>query len=155
MEDQTIEDIDKTENSEPQSNDSLVDLDLSPTADLPTTVELDNQDDTGPHIQNDYFDGNAPMHEIDDNQPESSVSLRRSIRNRVPSTRYPSSDFVLLTDGGKPDCFEEAMESEQKKEWLEAMEDEMKSLRDNHTFDLVKLPEGKRALKNRWVYRVK
>jgi len=47
------------------------------------------------------------------------------------------------------------MEDEHKKEWLEAMQDEMKSLLENHTFDLVKLPKGKRALKNRWVYRVK
>jgi len=60
-----------------------------------------------------------------------------------------------LTDGRKPECFEEAMESDHKKEWFEAMNDEMKSLYDNQTFDLVKLPEGRRALKNRWVYRVK
>ncbi|GLT38191.1 hypothetical protein SLA2020_124550 [Shorea laevis] len=47
------------------------------------------------------------------------------------------------------------MESEQKMEWLEAMKDEMKSLLDNHTFDLVKLTKDRKALKNRWVYRVK
>ena len=35
------------------------------------------------------------------------------------------------------------------------MQDEMKSLHDNHSFELVKLPKGKRALKNMWVYRVK
>ena len=35
------------------------------------------------------------------------------------------------------------------------MQDEMKSLYDNHTFDLVKLPKGKKALENRWIYRVK
>lgn len=31
----------------------------------------------------------------------------------------------------------------------------MQSLRDNHTFELVKLPKGKKALSNRWIYRVK
>nr|KYP42640.1 Retrovirus-related Pol polyprotein from transposon TNT 1-94 [Cajanus cajan] len=35
------------------------------------------------------------------------------------------------------------------------MQDEMKSLHDNHTYDLVKLPKGKRALENRWIFRVK
>ena len=35
------------------------------------------------------------------------------------------------------------------------MEDEIKSLHDNHTFDLVKLPKDKKALKNRWVFRLK
>ena len=32
---------------------------------------------------------------------------------------------------------------------------ENQSAHDNHTFELVKLPKGKRALKNRWVYRLK
>lgn len=36
------------------------------------------------------------------------------------------------------------------------MHDEMKLLHDNHTYDfLVKFPKDKRALKKRWIYRVK
>ena len=35
------------------------------------------------------------------------------------------------------------------------MQEEMQSLHENHTYDLVKLPQGKRALKNKWVYRLK
>ena len=31
----------------------------------------------------------------------------------------------------------------------------MKSLHDNHTYDLVKLPKGKRSFENRWIFRVK
>ena len=31
----------------------------------------------------------------------------------------------------------------------------MQSLYDNETFELVKLPKYKKALKNRWIYRVK
>ena len=31
----------------------------------------------------------------------------------------------------------------------------MKSLHENHSFELVKLLKGKKALKIRWVYRVK
>lgn len=31
----------------------------------------------------------------------------------------------------------------------------MQSLRENNTFKLVKLPKGKRALKNIWVYQIK
>ncbi|KAJ4716959.1 Retrovirus-related Pol polyprotein from transposon TNT 1-94 [Melia azedarach] len=49
----------------------------------------------------------------------------------------------------------EAVESEQRKEWIDAMQGEMKSLHENHTFELVKLPKDKRALKNNWVYRIK
>ncbi|KAL6315857.1 hypothetical protein AAG906_012193 [Vitis piasezkii] len=39
--------------------------------------------------------------------------------------------------------------------WVDAMQDEMKSLHENHSFELVKLPKRKRALKNMWVYKVK
>jgi len=38
---------------------------------------------------------------------------------------------------------------DQKNEWQEAMQEEMKSLHLNHTYDLVELPKGKRALKNK------
>nr|GFD19733.1 retrovirus-related Pol polyprotein from transposon TNT 1-94 [Tanacetum cinerariifolium] len=31
----------------------------------------------------------------------------------------------------------------------------MNSLHENNTFELVKLPKGKRALKNKWVYKLK
>ena len=35
------------------------------------------------------------------------------------------------------------------------MQEEMKSLNENYTYDLVKLPKGKMALNNKWVYRLK
>ena len=44
---------------------------------------------------------------------------------------------------------------DQKNQCLEAMQDEMKSLHKNHTYDLVELPKGKRALKNKWVFKCK
>ena len=47
------------------------------------------------------------------------------------------------------------MESDDRELWMEAMKDEINSLHENHTFDLVKLPKGKKALRNRWVYKLK
>ena len=35
------------------------------------------------------------------------------------------------------------------------MKDEIQSLHQDHTFELVKLRKGKKALKNKWVFRVK
>ena len=35
------------------------------------------------------------------------------------------------------------------------MQDEMQSLYENHTYDFVKLPQGKRALRNKWVHQLK
>jgi ATP-binding cassette subfamily B (MDR/TAP) protein 1 len=81
--------------------------------------------------------------------------LRRSTRPRQPSTKYSPREYVLVTDGGEPECFNEAMSHEKKSEWLKAIQEEMKSLHENHTFELVKLPKGKRALKNKWMFRLK
>lgn len=62
---------------------------------------------------------------------------------------------MTFIDKDEPECFQEAMESDENQKWMDVMHDEMKSLHDNHTYDLVKLPKGKRALENRWIYRVK
>ena len=56
---------------------------------------------------------------------------------------------MLLTKGGEPECYEEAMEDEHKDQWIEAMQDEMMSLHENHTYELVNLPKGS------WVFKVK
>jgi hypothetical protein len=83
-------------------------------------------------------------------------SHRRSNRDRVPSTRYPSDEYVvLLSNGLEPECFADAMIDEHKTEWMMAMQEEMDSLHKNHTYELVKLPNGKKTLKNKWVYRIK
>ena len=47
------------------------------------------------------------------------------------------------------------MEYEHKDQWIEAMQDETKSLHENHTYELLKFPKGMRALKNKWVFKVK
>ena len=47
------------------------------------------------------------------------------------------------------------MEYEHKDQWIEAMQDETKSLHENHSYELVKLPKGTRALNNKWVFKVR
>ncbi|KAL3830794.1 hypothetical protein ACJIZ3_019596 [Penstemon smallii] len=79
--------------------------------------------------------------------------LRRSSRPHVPNRRY--MDYVLLTDGGEPESYDEACQIGDAGEWELAMKDEMKSLISNQTWELVELPRGKKALHNKWVYRVK
>ena len=44
---------------------------------------------------------------------------------------------------------------DEKKEWLRAMHEEMKSLHKNNTYELMELPKGKRALKNKWILKKK
>jgi hypothetical protein len=88
-------------------------------------------------------------------EPSAEIQLRRSTRERQPSRKYSANEYVLLSDGGEPESYQKVILHDQKNEWLEAMQDEMKSLHENHTYDLVELPKGKRALKNKWVFRCK
>jgi hypothetical protein len=70
--------------------------------------------------------------------------------------RYsPSLYYLLLIDSGEPKCYEEEMQVDIKKKWEQGMKEEMDSLVNNQTWDLVQLPTGKRALQNKWVYKLK
>ena len=47
--------------------------------------------------------------------------MRRSTRECCPSTRYPSSEYILLTDEGEPECFQEVESHKDKQSWMKAM----------------------------------
>ncbi|RVW47729.1 Retrovirus-related Pol polyprotein from transposon TNT 1-94 [Vitis vinifera] len=64
-------------------------------------------------------------------------------------------NYLLLTDGGEPECYDEALQDENSSKWELAMKDEMDSLLGNQTWELTELPVGKKALHNKWVYRIK
>ena len=98
----------------------------------------------------------APENQEQQQVPETPAIVRRSTRLSRPPERFsPSLYYLLMTDSGEPECFEEAMQVETRKKWEQGMDEEMDSLVRNQTWDLVKLPIEKRALQNKWVYRLK
>jgi hypothetical protein len=60
-----------------------------------------------------------------------------------------------LTNSGEPQCHEEAMQVDTKNKWEQAMKDEMDSLLNKKTWDLIQFPTGKRSLHNKWPYMLK
>ena len=66
-----------------------------------------------------------------------------TLSERKTPRRFPDAEHVLLTDEGEPESFEEAKEDTHSRKWLSAMQDEMDSLHENHTYELVELPKGR------------
>jgi len=127
VEDQTIEDIVKTKVLVPQQ-DPLVDLYPAHAAPAPQQAEGDVADDAQDDVHGTGDENPPQQHEFDaeiddpDQQPPvpkdpPAVPLRRSSRDRDPSTRYPSDHYVvLLSDSSEPECFADAMEDKHRKE---------------------------------------
>jgi hypothetical protein len=72
---------------------------------------------------------------------------------------FSSSEFALKASaiGGEPKSFREAMNRPPKEriQWYKAATDEIQSLVENGTFELVQLPPGRKAIGSRWVFKVK
>ena len=68
--------------------------------------------------------------QVDQSTPVAEV--RRSSRNIRPPHRYsPTLNYLLLTDGDEPKCYDEALQDENSSKWELAMKDEMDSLLGN------------------------
>ena len=61
----------------------------------------------------------------------------------------------MVTNCKEPSCYKEAMLREDKLKWEKAMQSEMDSLHKNSTWELVRLPPGKRVLPCKWIYKLK
>ena len=81
--------------------------------------------------------------------------VRRSTREHRPSTRYPTSEYTMITEeGGGSKNFQKVQSHKDKQSWLNVMHEEMNSLNKNKTYDLVELPKGKKVLRNKWVFKL-
>jgi hypothetical protein len=56
---------------------------------------------------------------------------------------------------GDPTSFEKGMRSAHSSKWLEAMEDEMRSMSTNRVWDLEEIIEGVKTIGCKWVYKMK
>ena len=61
----------------------------------------------------------------------------------------PSLYSILITNSRELGCYDEALQVDPKIQWESTMKDEMNSLLKTKTWDLCKLPIGKRDLENK------
>jgi len=101
-------------------------------------------------------------HEGEQQQPQTKdvpnvKAPRRSQRVRKSAIHadyevYNTKEFQMEVDSTS---FEEAMRSDHSSKWLEAMEDEMKSMNANIVWDLEIIPKGAKIVGYKWVYKTK
>jgi hypothetical protein len=72
-----------------------------------------------------------------------------------------SGEFVCLADNSQEDycvsqiSYTEAMQSNERKQWMKTMNEELASLKENETWELINRPFNAKVIQNHWVMRVK
>ncbi|KAJ0714724.1 putative RNA-directed DNA polymerase [Helianthus annuus] len=129
------------------------------TPDSGSTEVEEQPESTNPADENDESSNSSGDEEgpsSSEPQQDESQWVRRSSRITKPPARFdPSVNYLLLTENGEPECYSEAVKQKDSKQWEHAMKEEMSSLNKNKTWVLVKLPPNKKALQNKWVFRIK
>ena len=93
--------------------------------------------------------------------PLEPMPLRRSTRER--RSALPDDYIVFLQEHefdigaveDDPINFCQALESSKSQEWIDAMNEEIKPMKDNDVWDLVPLPEGVKPIGCKWIFKTK
>lgn len=99
---------------------------------------------------------NNPIQE----EPRAIEAPRRSTRSTAGKLPSKYNDFVTFKvnhddENFEPKNFKEATSCHHAKEWIEAMREEIKSIEDNKTWELVDLPRGRMPIGSKWVFKLK
>ena len=92
------------------------------------------------------------------NDQESDIELRRSKRPRKATSFGPDYLTFLsedLSSEGEPQTYKGAMSTPEAPFWKEAVQNEIDSIMQNHTWTLSDLPKGSKAIGCKWVFKRK
>ncbi|RDX70374.1 hypothetical protein CR513_50386, partial [Mucuna pruriens] len=121
MEDQTIEDIDKVKKTTLEKDNSLSEIDLVRMLVHDLNI-VENNVQNGEQYN---YVGDQHLGECFDVPPDDDAKEEQEMSQ--DERRYTSNEHVTLIDGEESKCYEEAMESEERQKWLDAMLDEIKN----------------------------
>src|ERR1043165_5238764 len=98
-------------------------------------------------------------HDIDDDHDENEEEHfmpPRSSRVRQPTEFYGQLVNAISADeSDEPTSYKEAMEGPESEKWLEAMKSEIDSMYTNKVWTLVNIPEDRKAVENKWIFKKK
>ncbi|GKV31343.1 hypothetical protein SLEP1_g40039 [Rubroshorea leprosula] len=84
--------------------------------------------------------------------PETPPAPRKARRVRSLVEIYEQTQRCQMAHVEEPSCFEEAT---QNRKWCKSMDEQMKALERNQTWELVDLPKDNKVVSLKWVYKTK
>lgn len=93
----------------------------------------------------------------DQHHTQQQQTLRQSDRRTkgIPPQRLIEEMKIVQHKVVEPKTLEEALNSELKSYWKQAIEDEMLSLKKNRTWELCELPKDRKAIGCKWTFKAK
>ncbi|XP_039309258.1 uncharacterized protein LOC113005856 isoform X1 [Solenopsis invicta] len=92
-------------------------------------------------------------------EEQKNKKLRRSTRLKTKPKYYDEYIGIALNAetfvDDVPEDYDDIQRKEDKEYWYKAVQEEITSLLENKTWTLTKLPEGKKAINNKWVFKIK
>ena len=135
---ETIEDMEKNVRGAKLTYEGAADLTLEQTSSESATNEVEMSESKSgteleePVIEEEESGDDNDTGSVDQGEQipslEEGPQLIRSTRECQPSTRYPSSEYILIADEGEPESFKEVQSHKDKDCWIKAMQEEMNSL---------------------------
>ena len=81
------------------------------------------------------------------------IIKRKSKRARTSTSFGP--DFITFLTEAEPQTYKEAMSTPEASYWKKAVNDEINSIMQNHTWELVNLPLGNKPIGCKWMFKRK
>lgn len=88
-------------------------------------------------------------------QLKDSIEIENPIKQRLRSWNKEVAKTTVVTNITDPRTYKEALSLSDSEEWIAAMKQEYDSLIKNKTWDLVDLPDNRKAIDCKWVYKTK
>jgi len=115
----------------------------------------DHDDDDAQQTQ--VFDADSPPPVVQPMAVSRPQRIRKPVKRLIEecNVSYALSCAEEIGCSAEPSTYTEATISADREKWIAAIQEEMQSLEKNGTWDIVRLPAGKKAVRCKWIFKRK